>query len=71
MLEHAQAGGQSVPESFDRYVALKRLHAEHEEKDYLNHGDQDEILVHCFVQRDSPYSPGRANYIEISRTGST
>jgi hypothetical protein len=35
-------------------------------KDYLNHGDQDEILVHCFVQRDSPYSPGRANNIEIS-----
>lgn len=35
-------------------------------KDYLNHGDQDEILVHCFVRRDSPYSLGRANYIEIS-----
>jgi hypothetical protein len=38
-------------------------------KDYLNHGDQDEILVHCFVQNDSPYSPGRANYIEITTYG--
>ncbi len=54
--------GNLFPEPFDRICRFERLHAEHAGKRLSKSWRSDEILVHCFVRRDSPYSGARELY---------